>query len=346
MTLLALGRPLRSPASWFALLGIAVIGVVAVAVILMMPDELSVPSRSSAAAKPSAPTAAAIPAVPPQVFESLTPEQAATLNAAVPISSLPNPAATPFKLADVSEFDRARAVNCLAMAAYYEAANQGDAGEAAVAQVVLNRMRNPLFPKTVCGVVFQGSEQSTGCQFTFTCDGSLARPPSADGWRRAKLVAERALGGFVQKDVGEATHYHTIWVVPYWQSTVLKVAQIGAHVFYRWNGGLGQPAAFTGAYAGSEPMTPSPAGFTAQDLAAMAPPVPMDAPIALAQTAANAQAMGGAEPRPEVKIVATASAEASAPTIAPPAVAAEIVAPNQYFGSDNARPHRLPMAGR
>jgi spore germination cell wall hydrolase CwlJ-like protein len=343
MTLLALGRPLRSPASWIALLGIAVTGAFAVVVILTTPGELSAPLRGPIAAPASKPVAqpAALPAIPPQVFESVTPEQAVALNAAVPISSLPNPPAAPFKLSDVSEFDRARAENCLAMAVYYEAANQGDSGEAAVAQVVLNRMRNPLFPKTVCGVVFQGSNQPTGCQFTFTCDGSLARAPSADGWRRAKLVAERALGGFVQKDVGEATHYHTIWVVPYWQPTVLKVAQIGAHVFYRWNGGLGQPGAFNGAYAGSEPMTPSPAGFTAQDLAAMQAPVPMDAPITLAQTPANAQT----EPKREVKIVATASAETSAPLIAP-AAAPEIVAPNQFFGSDNTRPHRLPMAGR
>jgi spore germination cell wall hydrolase CwlJ-like protein len=347
MTLLALSRPLRSPASWIALLGIAVTGVFAIAVILTMPDELSAPSPTAAtrAAAPAGP-AAAIPAVPPQLFESITPEQAVTLNAAVPISSLPNPAAAPFKLSDVSEFDRARAVNCLAMAVYYEAANQGDTGEAAVAQVVLNRMRNPLFPKTVCGVVFQGSGQSTGCQFTFTCDGSLSRQPSADGWRQAKLVAERALGGFVQKDVGEATHYHTMWVVPYWQPTVLKVAQIGAHIFYRWNGDLGRPAAFTGAYAGSEPITPTPAGFTAQDLATMQPPIALAAPIALAQTQASDTATGETEPKPEIKIVATASAGAPAPMIAPAADAPQIVAPNQFFGSDNARPHRLPMAAR
>ena len=90
-------------------------------------------------------------------------------------------------------------------------------------------------------------------------------------------------------------------------------------------------------------MTATPAGFTAQDLATMQAPMAMDAPIALAETAANAQATG--ETKPEVKIVATASAQTTAPAIAP-AVAPEIVAPNQYFGSDNARPHRLPMAGR
>src|SRR5579872_5205727 len=186
MTLLALNRPLRSPLSWVALLGIAVIGGFAVVAVLTAPADMSPPARipvAGAPAKPAVVAAQAIPAVPAQVFESLTPDQAVALNAQVPISGLPNPAAAPFKLANVTEFDHARAVTCLAEAVYYEAANQGPDGEAAVAQVVLNRVRNPLFPKTVCGVVFQGSNQSTGCQFTFTCDGSLARTPSASGWR-------------------------------------------------------------------------------------------------------------------------------------------------------------------
>jgi spore germination cell wall hydrolase CwlJ-like protein len=337
MTLLALSRPLRNPASWIPLLGVAVAGVFAVVVILTTPGDMTAPTKAPvapAAVKPPTPTAA-IPAVAPQVFESLTPQQAVTLNAMVPISSLPNPPAAPFKLADVSGFDRARAVTCLAEAVYYEAASQSDDGEAAVAQVVLNRMRNPAFPKTVCGVVFQGSNLPTGCQFTFTCDGSLARPPSAEGWRRAKQVAERALGGYVQREVGESTYYHANYVVPYWQPTVLKVAQIGAHIFYRWNGGLGQPGAFTGAYAGSEPMTPTPSGMAAQEVAAMSAPIALSAPIAAAPAPD--------EPKPEVKLV---SAAAPAPTIAPAAVADVVPAPVSYFGGGNdTRRPRLPTAG-
>jgi Cell Wall Hydrolase len=165
----------------------------------------------------------------------------------------PNPAAQPFTLLEANPFDQIRARTCLTMAVYYEAASQGDLGEAAVAQVVLNRLRNPLFPKTVCGVVFQGSRLPTGCQFTFTCDGSLARAPDPRGWKKAGEVAARALNGYVVASVGEATHYHTIWVVPYWQSSVEKIAQIGAHIFYRWAGPLGKPAAFGGVYAGGEP---------------------------------------------------------------------------------------------
>jgi len=343
MTLLALNRPLRSPTSWVALLGIALVGAVTVFAVLTAPPELSPPARTPVAgvAKLRGPAAEALPVVAPQVFESLSPEQAVALNAAVPISGLPNPAAAPFTLSNVTEFDRARAVTCLAEAVYYEAANQGADGEAAVAQVVLNRMRNPVFPKTVCGVVFQGSNQATGCQFTFTCDGSLARRPSADGWLRAKAVAERALGGFVQKDVGEATHYHTTSVVPYWQLTVLKVAQIGAHVFYRWNGELGRPGAFTGSYAGSEPVTPMPAGLTAQDIAAMAAPTAAVASIASAATPANGPPE--TEAKPAVRIVEMASAPSIAPAIAPDVVPA----PVSYFGgAGNERPQRLPTAGR
>jgi spore germination cell wall hydrolase CwlJ-like protein len=198
--------------------------------------------------------------VPLSTFEPVTPEQAQLLNANVPISTLPNPPADPFRLITANPIDRTAALTCLTMAVYYEAGNQGDPGEAAVAQVVLNRLRNPLFPKSVCGVVFEGSTLSTGCQFTFTCDGSLNRRPSQFGWKKAGQVAERALDGHVQPLVGEATHYHTIWVVPYWQSSLIKVTQIGAHIFYRWPGPLGMPVSFRGQYEGLErvpPLTPT-----------------------------------------------------------------------------------------
>jgi spore germination cell wall hydrolase CwlJ-like protein len=197
----------------------------------------------------------------PQQFEQVSPQQAQLINAKIPISTLPNPSAEPFVLPTDDSADRMSAVTCLTMAVYYEAASQSDQGEAAVAQVVLNRLRNPLFPKTVCGVVFQGSTLPTGCQFTFTCDGSLGRRPSKAGWERARRIAERALDGYVEKSVGDATHYHTVWVVPYWQSTVIKVAQVGAHIFYRWAGPLGMPGAFRGQYAGSEVPSPLVTGF-------------------------------------------------------------------------------------
>ena len=103
-------------------------------------------------------------------------------------------------------------------------------------------------------MVYQGSTRPTGCQFTFTCDGSLGRQPDADGWRRATQVAQQALAGAVYAPVGWATHYHADYVVPYWAATMAKNAVVGAHLFYRWAGGWGQPAVFTKAYAGREPV--------------------------------------------------------------------------------------------
>ena len=148
---------------------------------------------------------------------------------------------------------RSQALECLASAVYYEAGNEGPDGERAVAQVVLNRVRHPAFPASVCAVVYQGSTRPTGCQFTFTCDGSLTRRPDAEGWKLAYRVAQAALSGAVYAPVGLATHYHADYVVPYWASSLAKNAIVGAHIFYRWAGGWGQPAAFTDTYAGREP---------------------------------------------------------------------------------------------
>ena len=151
---------------------------------------------------------------------------------------------------DNSGVDRARALQCLTAAIYYEAASEPDAGQRAVAQVVLNRVAHPSYPKTVCGVVYQGSERSTGCQFSFTCDGSLARGPSRMFWLRAENVARAALSGYVHAPVGLATHYHTVAVHPYWAPTLTYLGTIGAHRFYRFGGAAGAPATFRFVYAG------------------------------------------------------------------------------------------------
>lgn len=150
--------------------------------------------------------------------------------------------------------DRTRALTCLTAAIYYEAASEPDDGQRAVAQVVLNRVAHPAYPKTVCGVVYQGSERTTGCQFTFTCDGALARKPIGYFWDRAENVARAALAGFVYAPVGLATHYHTFAVHPYWADSLAFIGQIGAHRFYRFNGGAGAPGTFRFAYAGGEPL--------------------------------------------------------------------------------------------
>jgi hypothetical protein len=117
---------------------------------------------------------------------------------------------------------------------------------------VLNRVRHPAYPASVCGVVYQGHERPTGCQFTFTCDGSLLRAPMRAYWDRARLVAQAAMNGYVYAPVGNATHYHTSYVVPYWASSLVKSAVVGAHIFYRWAGSWGRPAAFGQRYAARE----------------------------------------------------------------------------------------------
>ncbi len=192
------------------------------------------------------------PAPPPMIVRPIAPDQALKVNAEIPVTGDPNPAASPFKFRGNSQA-RTQALNCLASAIYYEAGNQDQDGERAVAQVVLNRVRHPAFPASICSVVYEGSTKPTGCQFTFTCDGSLSRHPDTQGWRRAEQVAEDALHGYVYAPVGWATHYHADYVVPYWTSNMAKNAIIGAHLFYRWSGGWGQPAVFTKTYSGQEP---------------------------------------------------------------------------------------------
>jgi spore germination cell wall hydrolase CwlJ-like protein len=179
-----------------------------------------------------------------------TPIPASAANLPVDASIRP---AQPFSMAAASPTDRARALECLTAAIYYEAANEPDAGQRAVAQVILNRVRHPAFPATVCGVVYQGSEHA-GCQFSYACDGSMARTPMRALWLRAMRVAADALAGRVFAPVGLATHYHTYAVTPSWNRQLVMTAAIGAHFFHRWQGWWGTPAAFTQRYRGGEPM--------------------------------------------------------------------------------------------
>ena len=224
-------------------IGVGVLGFVTAVAL----GSMAVPNPATSPAAHAAP-----PAPPPMTYQQVAPQQALKINAEIPLASGPNPAAAPFAFKG-SKAARAQALDCLASAVYYEAGNQDTDGERAVAQVVLNRVRHPAFPNSVCGVVYQGSTRATGCQFTFTCDGSLARSPDADGWRRASAVAEEALSGAVYAPVGWATHYHADYVVPTWAASMAKDAIVGAHIFYRWPGSWGQPAVFSQAYAGREP---------------------------------------------------------------------------------------------
>ena len=188
--------------------------------------------------------------------------------------------ARPTYLAGTAQ-DQNRALQCLTTAIYYEAASEPDAGQRAVAQVVLNRVAHPKWPNSVCGVVFQGSERP-GCQFSFACDGSMARAPVRMWWDRAHRVAGRALAGDVYAPVGLATYYHTGAVNPVWAARQTFIGAIGAHLFYRPPGGGGTATAFTDRYWGGEPV-PAPHSRLSP------PPLLQADPLAVAQTWATAQ---------------------------------------------------------
>jgi spore germination cell wall hydrolase CwlJ-like protein len=155
--------------------------------------------------------------------------------------SLTTPA-RPFQFSGA--LDASRDLECLTQAVYYEARGEGRAGMQAVAQVVINRARHPAFPKTICGVVFQGASRQTGCQFSFTCNGAMRAPVQRGAWSRARDVAAHALSGEVFAPVGTATHFHTTAVSPRWRHSLLRVGQVGDHVFYRFGGRAGANAAF------------------------------------------------------------------------------------------------------
>ena len=179
-------------------------------------------------------------------------DTAREINARQPFSTLANVPARPFasRLAG-PEYERALA--CLSVAAVYEAGGAAD-DQYPVMQVILNRVRHSAFPNSVCGVVFQGSERRTGCQFSFTCDGSMARwQPSPATMKHARERAAEMLAGRVDARVGLATHYHTDWVVPYWSSSLEKIVAVKTHLFFRWPGYWGTRASFHDLPATFEP---------------------------------------------------------------------------------------------
>ena len=242
-------------------------------------DSRALPARAQAPVEAAAPS---VQDMTPFAVRQLAPTDAQKLNAAVPLAGGPNPAAAPFVLkTDSNTYNRA--LQCLTQAVYYEAAREPEEGQRGVAQVVLNRMRHPAYPSSVCAVVYQGAERPTGCQFSFTCDGSLARAPMRDYWDHARRVADEALKGHIAASVGNATHYHADYVAPYWAPTLTKHAVIGAHIFYRWRGGWGEPGAFTQKWAKreSDPAFLRSAALAAEArYAAMAPETTVSTTIA------------------------------------------------------------------
>ena len=265
-----------------------------------------------------------------EAVRDISPDAARAWNAALPFSTDPVRPSAPFfaPVADTESYGRA--LDCLTTAVYYEAASESAAGQAAVAQVVLNRARHPAYPRTVCGVVFQGSERTTGCQFSFTCDGALARPPSVAGWQRARAIAAAALNGHVAAVVGTATHYHTDWVAPYWATRVSKIVKIGTHIFYRWNGAWGLPAAFRGVYAGAEPVVAEMAALST--ISFETPAEVLDAFVALPLPAA-----GDPDQQP-LRVASTLSLEDDQASSTPPDVAAATELPVPGLSASAGRP--------
>jgi spore germination cell wall hydrolase CwlJ-like protein len=172
---------------------------------------------------------------------------------ASPMMTFDPNAVTPFVLPAIDVADHDQAVACLAQAVFFEAGFEPVEGQRAVAQVVVNRVRDPNFPASVCGVVYQGYQRKSGCQFSFVCDGSMfRRPPTAEQWEEAKAIAMDALNGYVDGTVGAATHYHADYCAPWWRKSMVEVTQIGQHIFYTWPGHAGTPQALTQAYQGGE----------------------------------------------------------------------------------------------
>lgn len=148
-----------------------------------------------------------------------------------PAAAAAAPAAAPFRMTANDGAQLARATECLTAAIYYEARSEGEAGQRAVAQVVLNRVRHRAYPATVCGVVYQHVPGQT-CQFTFSCDGSMRARREPAAWAEARRIAEEALAGSVYAPVGLSTHYHTQAVSPGWGRRLARVTIVGAHIFY------------------------------------------------------------------------------------------------------------------
>jgi spore germination cell wall hydrolase CwlJ-like protein len=123
--------------------------------------------------------------------------------------------------------------DCLSQAIYYEARGETQRGQVAVAEVVMNRVRSGYYPNSVCAVVYQGSARSTGCQFTFTCDGSLGQRPRGRAWDRAQRLATAVMLGYTRPVTQHATHYHTNAVNPVWSAGLVETTTIGTHIFYR-----------------------------------------------------------------------------------------------------------------
>jgi spore germination cell wall hydrolase CwlJ-like protein len=208
-----------------------------------------------------------------------------------------------FKFAAVGALDGARDLDCLTQAVYYEARGESVRGQAAVAQVVLNRVRHPAFPKTICAVVFQGAgRRKTDCQFSFVCDGSMRLSRDHGAWDKAQHVAARALSGVIVADIGNATHFHASRLGAQWGDGLIRVAQVGLHVFYKF--GHQRPAFQAQLFqAQADVATTQDPAEVKPVLASLLPPGPTSEPAKI-------------EAKPDTQVRDAAAAEAPKPVAA------------------------------
>ena len=191
--------------------------------------------RALHGASPQTPRAVALgsstPAQPDAVPIEVSSFKGATLALATPGK---DEASRPDYVASIDPEKLGRETRCLAEAVYFEARSEPEAGQAAVAQVVLNRVQSGLYPASVCGVVYQNRHHYRGCQFSFACEGRSLRITEGDAWEQAVRVAKEVMVGRTYiSDVGRSTHYHANYVHPRWARALRKMDVIGRHIFYR-----------------------------------------------------------------------------------------------------------------
>lgn len=211
----------------------------------------------------------------------------------------------------------AREKQCLSEAIFYEARSESRLGQFAVAEVIKNRVRSPAYPNTICGVVYQGSKRSTGCQFSFTCDGSMRRKPYGEAWREAQEIASLVLQGLAPKIVGQSTHYHTVDISPYWAPSLIQTGVVGAHVFYRLPN-RAERTQLAAAQAAALAALESAEAPSDEELAANEPSLIASASQAPVEPLAGASAPTTPAPTTPAPVTADAPAPAAPQQLAPP----------------------------
>ena len=198
--------------------------------------------RSRDGATPAVPRAVALSSSTPAAGEQTPVQILAATGTPIAAARQPAPQISPTPVARAQrpnyaaliDHDRAREEKCLAEAIYFESRSESEEGQAAVAQVVLNRVGSGLYPTSICAVVYQNRHRHNACQFSFACEGRALRVTEPDAWRIATRIAREVLEGKTYvSDVGSSTHYHASYVRPYWAKALKKMDKIGAHVFYK-----------------------------------------------------------------------------------------------------------------